>query len=788
MGRWVKGLGLVLLALLAVVYAAGIGLFGARPEPGVITGTAVPRGFIAARGASVRAGASAVGVAQPKQILFGDLHVHSTYSFDAFTLSLPMSGGDGAHPVADACDYARHCSALDFFSINDHDLTLTPARWRETVDSIRQCNAIAGDGENPDLVTYLGWEWTQVGPTPETHYGHKNVILRGLGDDEIPTRPIAAGAPLGVEDVGEVLPNPFFMGAYGLWDARRGGLDLVTYQAELASVGECPRGVPVRELPDDCRESASTPGELFAKLDDWGFDSIVIPHGTTWGFYTPLGSAWDKQLTAENHDPDRQRLIEVFSGHGNSEELRAFEEVVFDAAGNPACPEPTADYLPSCWRAGEIIEKRCIDAGNPSVVCGERAARARELFVEAKSNGGARVVPGTEVADWQDAGQCRDCFQPAFNYRPKSSVQYIMALGRKGAAGERMRFEMGFIASSDNHSARPGTGYKELARTEFTEQRFGHFGKTPVAYQPAPSGPLDEAVPFEFVAGKTAPLGAFEIERGASFFLNGGLAAVHASGRDRDAIWEAMERREVYGTSGPRILLWFDLVNAPGGARQAMGSEAELALAPTFEVRAVGSLEQAPGCSDASLSGLEPQRLMRLCQGECYNPTSVRRPITRLEVVRIRPQLADDERIVGLVEDPWRVIECPGNAEGCVGTFVDESFAASGRDALYYARAIEAPSEAVAADPLGCRRDESGRCVQVDPCFGRPNDDECLSATEERAWSSPIFVRHVAPAAAPPAAPPVVDQATGGAPKSASQPVPDNTRSTARRAEPSSAS
>ena len=43
--------------------------------------------------------------------------------------------------------------------------------------------------------------------------------------------------------------------------------------------------------------------------------------------------------------------------------------------------------------------------------------------------------------DWQDAGQCRDCFQPAFNYRPRSSVQYIMALGRKDASGQPMRFE-----------------------------------------------------------------------------------------------------------------------------------------------------------------------------------------------------------------------------------------------------------------------------------------------------------------------------------------------------------
>ncbi len=496
MRRILKVLLAAAIGLLALVYAVGIGLFGERTNAGVATGPAIAPAFIAAKEASVRDGAAAVGVPEPKQILFGDLHVHSTFSFDAFTLSLPMSGGDGAHPVSDACDFARYCSSLDFFSINDHDLTLTPKRWDETIAAIRQCNAIAGDASNPDLVTYLGWEWTQVGATPETHYGHKNVILRGLGDDEIPPRPIAAGSPLGVEDVGAVLPNPFIMGAYGLYDRKRGGIDLVAYQAELAAVQECPRGVPVRDLPRDCRESATTPAELFAKLDDWGFDSIVIPHGTTWGFYTPLGSAWDKQLTAENHDPDRQKLIEVFSGHGNSEELRAFREVVVDAQGKPSCPEPNEGYLPSCWRAGEIIESRCQKAGLPAVVCSERAARTRQLFVEAKNNGGAQVVPETSVADWQDAGQCRDCFQPAFNYRPKSSVQYIMALGRRDAKGEPMRFELGFIASSDNHSARPGTGYKEVARSEFTESRFGHFRNTPVAFQTKSSGGSRRARPL----------------------------------------------------------------------------------------------------------------------------------------------------------------------------------------------------------------------------------------------------------------------------------------------------
>ncbi len=736
--------GLVLLAVIAltliIVYLAGIGMFARNQTAGTPSARAIDAAFIAEKEKAVREAALDVGVARPKQILFGDLHVHSTFSFDAFTLSLPMAGGDGAHPVSDACDFARHCSSLDFWSINDHAVTLTPRRWDETIDAIRQCNEIAGSTSDPDLVTYLGWEWTQVGATPQTHYGHKNVIVRGLEDGEIPTRPIAAGAPLGIKDPADALPSPFVMGAYGLYDRARGGLDFATYQAELAKLTNCAEGVPVRDLPTNCRESAVTPGDLFEKLDDWGFDSLVIPHGTTWGFYTPLGSSWDKQLTLANHDPDRQKLVEVFSGHGNSEEYRPFQEIVFDEDGASSCPGPTENYLPSCWRAGEIIEARCLAEDESAEECADRAARTRQLFVDTGNNAGSNIVTATNVGDWQDAGQCRDCFQPAFNYRPKNSVQYMMALGRDDGRGGPFRFNFGFIASSDNHSARPGTGYKEVARSEFTESRFGTMRSTPVAYQRSVPEYSSKPVPFEFDPGKTAPLGAFEVERNASFFLNGGLAAVHADGRDRDAVWDALERKEVYGTSGPRILLWFDLLNSPTRAPAPMGSQVELDENPIFQVKAVGSFEQNPGCGADATSALPPARIERLCQGECYNPSTQRRSISRIEIVRIRPQRTPDEEIVGLVEDPWKTIDCEPDPAGCVATFADESYARDGRDTLYYARAIETPSLAVGADPLGCRRDDSGRCVQVDPCFGRPNSDDCLSQTEERAWSSPIFI------------------------------------------------
>jgi hypothetical protein len=696
---------------------------------GEIAGVALAPEHVAAR----VAGQKRTAPNETNRILFGDLHVHTTLSVDAFMWSLPLMGGEGVHPPADACDFARFCSQLDFYALTDHAEALNPRTWEMSRDSVRQCNAVTAGTEQPDLIGFTGFEWTQVGLTPETHYGHKNVIFKYDSDDELPARPIAAPG----------ITSRAFSKLSALWPLltipmrafpdQQGYLDFARHIRENGRYPVCPEGRNSKELPPTCRERAASPDVLFKKLNDWGLDTLVIPHGTTWGFYTPLGYTWDKQLRADLDDANLQRLVEVFSGHGNSEEYRSFRSANLTEDGME-CPAPTDDYEACCWRAGEVIRDRCKDPDSDP--CRKRVEKARADYLRVALAGHV-TLPGEDVPDWNECGQCTDCYLPAYQYRPAGSVQYMLAKGDFENPDEPRHATMGFIASSDNHTARPGTGYKEFARLQMTEARGAPSESWRASMFGSRGQPEPESISYTIDGLMERP--PFELmwmERQASFFITGGLVAVHATERSREAIWDAMQSRNVYGTSGDRILLWFDLENGPDGVLP-MGSELELTTTPKFEVRAAGSFEQKPGCPPDVIQSLGEERVERICAGECYNPGDRRRRITRIEVIRIQRQRAADEPVADLIEDPWKTIPCPEGPELCVVEFEDPSYGELGRDLLYYVRAIQEPTPTVNGGGLRCRGSE------CKPCYGNfrtPVEDDCLVDAEERAWSSPIFL------------------------------------------------
>ena len=90
------------------------------------------------------------------------------------------------------------------------------------------------------------------------------------------------------------------------------------------------------------------------------------------------------------------------------------------------------------------------------------------------------------------------------------------------------------------------------------------------------------------------------------------------------------------------------------------------------------------------------------------------------------------EAISPLIQDPWRIIPCDGKRE-CIVEFEDQNFS---RDSIYYVRAIQEETPAINGTSLS-KRDNFKLCKGS---FRTDFNDDCLSMTSERAWSSPIYI------------------------------------------------
>ena len=325
------------------------------------------------------------------------------------------------------------------------------------------------------------------------------------------------------------------------------------------------------------------------------------------------------------------------------------------------------------------------------------------------------LVENAAQEDWKQCGQLKDAFLPAYTYRPAMSSQ--AALASQVNSGDILNsFKMGLIGSTDNHKARAGAGYKEFARKSMGDS-WG--AKDHLTWILPP-------------------------ERGASFYSTGGLVAVHADKLNRNTIYDSLYDREVYATSGERILLWFNLIKDK--EEIPMGSELSIDKNPSFEVRAVGSYKQLPGCPEYVNNSMEKEEIERLCLNECYNPSNERNLIDRIEIVKIKPTI-DLSSLDEAIQDPWLVFDCEDMGQGCSVSFQDKDFSDEKVSSVYYVRAIQQESLAVGGDPLRCDRNEKGECIKINPCYASGSDfnpdDDCLAPVGERAWSSPIFLNYL---------------------------------------------
>ena len=276
-------------------------------------------------------------------------------------------------------------------------------------------------------------------------------------------------------------------------------------------------------------------------------------------------------------------------------------------------------------------------------------------------------------------------------------------------------YQFGVIASTDTHLGTPGAAREDLF--------LGHGGAGVSAEKEIPLGLPDELI-----------------------YNPGGLAVLWAHENSREALFDAMRRREAYGTSGPRIISRFfagwdfpaNLCEAPDRIERAYASGVPM-----------GSI--LPNERDAQA---RPTFLVTASQ-DAGTSTTPGTPLQRLQVIKGWVDASGQRR--------ERVMDVAGNADNgaavdlqsCATSgsgfadlctvWVDKDFDPSER-AYYYSRAVENPTcrwsqRMCAAAGVNCALPDTvsegykGCCVA-----------EHRPIVQERAWSSPVWY---SPASAP---------------------------------------
>lgn len=269
-------------------------------------------------------------------------------------------------------------------------------------------------------------------------------------------------------------------------------------------------------------------------------------------------------------------------------------------------------------------------------------------------------------------------------------------------------FKYGMIGSTDTHIGAAGNV------AESTYHGNGGAFKT---------GETAEAVPTTFVDDP--------------FYNPGGLAVVWAEQNTRSSLFAAMQRKEVYATSGPRHILRF-----------FGGNYAPTACGDADPV-ATGYADGVPMGGDLpALTNAAPRFLVSALKDSGGAATDLQ----RIQIIKgwvdsngVRQEQVFDvagDANNGASVDPQNCNTIGTGASQLCAVWEDPSFDAN-EEAFYYARVLENPScrsVAYQCQNLGVTYDANGACTNSPPAGMEACCDGSAPLTgQERSWSSPIW-------------------------------------------------
>ncbi len=410
--------------------------------------------------------------------------------------------------------------------------------------------------------------------------------------------------------------------------------------------------------------------------------------------------------------------------------------VLFRNADVPELPisfidQPGAEKL---WRA---LDRQCQENCEALVIPHNSNLSAGMMFSGKGDQGGAltakvaatrmRYEPVVEIMQHKGSSECY--FEAGFSTDelcafeqlpvdnmarldnpPRPDTGFAREALTKGLDLERILgvnpYAFGFIASTDTHLGAPGAA----AERDF----LGHGGAGDSARNSVPTGLPDRLE-----------------------YNPGGLAVAWAEENSRDAIFDAFKRREVYGTSGPRIVARFF-----GG----WDYPEDLCFYPDHIQRADDG--GVPMGGQLSRTGEGGPTFMVSASQDAGTDVAPGMPLQRLQIVKgwLTDAGIRREEVFEVAGDPFSkasvdTSSCRPRGKGFTqlcAVWQDEGFDPEQR-AWYYARAVENPScrwsqRICVANGVDCERpDTIGEGLEG--CCS----DEHRPVVQERAWTSPIW-------------------------------------------------